>query len=979
MRREQLKWIAYSALAAAAVISLVVLFSGGSRGSAAAEDRPFDVSSLASYVSYKQGGYDEYLAKHADADRPLAEIRIDGGSFSRTEGMSATALSEFEGVSGKLAQTRDAGSITWEVDVEQPGLYQIGIKYYTVKGKDSDIERELEIDGASPFREAKSLIFNRVWKDADGGLERDGRGNDLTPKQEEAPMWREAWLKDATGYYEEPYLFYFTAGKHELTLASIKEPLVIAELKLTNPDTAPSYEELANRYKELGYRSAEGTLITVQGETAAYKSDSMLAPYNDRSSPAVEPYHTSKLRINAAGGWAWRMPGQWIEWEFEAPEDGLYQIAVKNRQNYLTGMSSLRTLYVDGEIPFREAKRIGFAYDSAWQTKVLGNGQDDPYLFYLTKGRHSVRLEVTLGEIAPIVRAAESSILELNAIYRKIISYTGVVPDAFRDYALEKRIPEMSDAFREQSERLKTIAAIIEGPDGGSNDRSALLNTLAYQLSDMADRPDTVPGRLDSFKNNVGALGAWLLMMTEQPLAIDYLLVSTPGAELPDPDATRWEKLRSETASFAASFYENYDDFGGEDGAGRSVSVWITSARDQAQIVKRLIDDSFTRQTGISVNLKLVSADILLPSTVSGEGPDIALQVGNEVPVNFATRNALQDLSVFPDFDEVRTRFEDSAMVPFAYNGGYYGLPEQLNFPVLFYRKDIIEDELKLKVPQTWEDVYALVPELQKRNLQFGLPQKGLNAQGNDLVTTDIITLPPSPTYAMLLYQHDGRFYTDGDMASGLDEEVAIEQFKKWTDLYVNYKLPIQVDFANRFRTGEMPIGIIDYTMYNKLVVFAPEIKGLWDFAPVPGTTLPDGTIRRDVGGGGSAVVMFEHTEDKDAAWQFLKWWTSEETQLAFGREMEVRLGASARYPTANVAALTKLPWPTADLAKLMEQMRWVRGVPEVPGGYLTGRHIDNAFRRVVVQGDDPRETMEYYVRYMNEEITAKRKEFNLP
>jgi len=454
MRRAQRKWITYSALAAAAAVLLVVLISDGSRGRAAAEDRPFDVSGLGSYVSFKQGGYDEYLTRHADADRPSADIRISGGSFSRTEGMTAKVLDEFEGVSGQLAQTGDEGSMTWEVDVGQPGLYQIGLKYYTVKGKDSDIERELTIDGEAPFREAKSLIFNRVWKDESSKLERDGRGNDLTPKQAEAPMWREAWLKDATGYYEEPYLFYFSAGKHELTLSSIKEPLVIAELKLTNPDIAPSYDELANRYKEQGYRNAEGVLITVQGEAAVYKSDSMLAPYNDRSSPAVEPYHASKLRINAAGGWAWRMPGQWIEWEFETPEDGLYQIAFKNRQNYLTGMSSLRTLYIDDEIPFREAKRIGFAFDSAWQTKVLGRGEDDPYLFYLKKGRHSVRLEVTLGEIAPVVCTAENSILELNSIYRKIISYTGVVPDAFRDYALEKRIPEMADVFREHSDRL---------------------------------------------------------------------------------------------------------------------------------------------------------------------------------------------------------------------------------------------------------------------------------------------------------------------------------------------------------------------------------------------------------------------------------------------------------------------------------------------------------------------------------------------
>jgi ABC-type glycerol-3-phosphate transport system substrate-binding protein len=964
-----------------AVVYLSVSMLGGSPDRAySAEDRPLDSSSLKKLAgSFKKGSYDEYLAKHQNADRPDAEVQIEAENFSKSSGMKVNVLDNYEGMQGKMVETGDTGSITWVFDVEHEGLYHIGIKYFTVKGKDSDIERELTIDGETPFNEAKSLSFNRIWKNEKSQFDRDERGNDLTPKQVEAPMWQETLIKDTLGYYEEPYFFYFSKGKHEMTFTSIKEPLVIDYLKLTKPENTPTYDELVNLYTLKGYKPAKDAIVKVQGEEALYKSTPTLMPYNDRSSPAVEPFHVSKLRNNAAGGWAWRMPGQWMEWEIDVPEDGLYQIAAKNRQNYLTGMSSLRTLYIDGEIQFKEAKRIGFAYDSNWQMKVLGKDTDNPYLFYFTKGKHYIRFEVTLGELAPILRSVEASILELNAMYRKVISFTGSVPDSFRDYALEKRIPEMTEMFRKQSERLYAIAHIVQGPDGGSNDRSALLNTLAYQLKDMADRPDTVPGRIDQFKSNVGALGSWLLMINEQPLAIDYLIVSSPGAQLPNPGATSWENLQSNVESFAASFYENYDDFSSGQNGAKTVTVWVTSGRDQGQILKRLIDDSFTQQTGIQVILKLVSADVLLPSTVSGEGPDIALQVGNEVPVNFATRNALQDLSVFPDFNQVSKQFNDSAMVPYEYNDKYYALPEQQTFPVLFYRKDIIEDELKLKVPQTWEDVYAIIPELQKHNLQFGLPQKGLNAFGNDLVTTDIITLPPSPTFAMLLFQNDGKFYKSDDRSSGLDEEKSIQEFKKWTDLYVNYKIPIQVDFANRFRTGEMPIGIIDYTMYNKLSVFAPEIKGLWEFAPVPGTTTADGTIRRDVGSGGSATVMFKHTKNKDAAWEFLKWWTSKETQLAFGREMEVRLGTSARYPTANIEALTQLPWPTKDLAKLLEQMQWVRGIPEVPGGYLTGRHIDNAFRKVVVQGEDPRETMEYYVRYINEEITSKRKEFNLP
>ncbi len=67
--------------------------------------------------------------------------------------------------------------------------------------------------------------------------------------------------------------------------------------------------------------------------------------------------------------------------------------------------------------------------------------------------------------------------------------------------------------------------------------------------------------------------------------------------------------------------------------------------------------------------------------------------------------------------------------------------------------------------------------------------------------------------------------------------------FKWYTDLFTVHGLEVQADFSNRFRTGEMPVGVTDYTTYCTLEIFAPEIKGLWSFSPLPGTLKEDGTI----------------------------------------------------------------------------------------------------------------------------------------
>lgn len=173
-------------------------------------------------------------------------------------------------------------------------------------------------------------------------------------------------------------------------------------------------------------------------------------------------------------------------------------------------------------------------------------------------------------------------------------------------------------------------------------------------------------------------------------------------------------------------------------------------------------------------------------------------------------------------------------------------------------------------------------------------------------------------------------------------------------------------------------MAITDYTFYNTLSVSAPEIRGLWGFTTVPGIEQNDGSIRRDVSSGGTSVIMMDQAKDKEAAWEFMKWWTSRETQVRFGREMEGLMGAAARYPTANIEALKELPWPTLDYQNLEQQWHWVKGIPEVPGGYYTGRNLDNAFREVINNGTHPRDALFDYVEEINREIDFKQKEINL-
>ncbi|WP_274652143.1 extracellular solute-binding protein [Paenibacillus humicola] len=912
-------------------------------------------------------GYDGYLNRYADAKRPDTVIRIEGEHFAETAGSGFEVADRYQGLNGKAVLTPETGAISWNVQIDRPGLYNIRIHYYPMEGKSSAIERQFALNGKAPFKGAELLTLDRLWGNRDNAVKRDNRGNDLRPRQVEKPQWQLESFKDSEGYHEDPYLFYFGQGMQRITLTASREPMAIDYIELYQDKAVKSYAEMKSDYQAQGLAATKDQMITVQAEDAVLKSSPTLYPLSDRSSPSVVPYNVSKLRVNTIGGLNWKLPGQWIEWEVDVKEDGLYQIALKRKQDQLRGVYATRSLTIDGQYPFQEMKRLRFDFDMDWQMDVLGG--NEPYLFHLTKGKHRIRMEVTLGDIAPLIRTIESSVLQLNEMYRKILIITSNTPDPYRDYQLEKRIPEMTKVFREQAKTIQSVADYLEQSTGERSDKVAVLYTMAQQLNEMADNPETVARRLDSFKVNVGGLGTWMLSVREQPLTLDYLVVYSPGQKLPKAKATFLDKAGHEFGSLIASYTEDYDSIGNTSDSKRSVDVWITTGRDQAQVLKSLIDDTFTPETNISVNLKLVPANILLPATLAGEGPDVAMQIGEDVPVNYAMRKAAADLSGFPDYKEVISRFRDSALVPYQYNGGLYALPEQQTFPMLFYRKDIL-DELGLKPPATWQDVYNMISVLQKHNMQFYLPLE--NPVNN-------ATLVPNATFAMLLYQNGGGFYRDQDKKSALDSETSMEQFKKWTQFYTNYQFPIQADFPNRFRTGEMPVGIADYTTYNMLTVTAPEIRGLWDFTVVPGTVEKDGTVNHEVASHTTAVMMLQNADDKESAWAFMKWWTDKETQIAYGREMESLQGEAARYPTANTEALEQLPWPVKDYRNLERQWQWVKGIPQVPGGYFTGRHLDNAFREVVNGNENPREALSDYILYMNDEIAIKRKEFNLP
>lgn len=897
----------------------------------------------------KENGYEAYLEKHKDTPRPDREVVIEGGDYSILDGDSFT-LSSFEGIEGNLIRTAEEGFVEWKFNIEEAGLYNIEITYYPVEGRRSYIERRLYINGEIPFNEARLISFTRMFADKTD-IRQDNQGHDIRPSQEERPGWIKFVLRDSERLFADPLCFYFDKGIQSIRLEGIKEPMVIASIRIFNQKELPSYDEVSAGYN-VSPDVDDSYIQIVQAEDTYLKSDATLFPVFDRSSSKTEPFEYDKIKLNTIGGSNWKTSGQWLSWTISVPEDGYYKLAFKARQNYSVGVPVTRALYIDGEQYFAEMNRVEFFYDTDWQMKTVGDGKE-PYLFYLTKGDHEIKLEIVMGSVSDIVRDTNQVVIDLYSLYTRIVMLTGTSPDYYRDYQLEKKIPDMLSILEENYEVLKEKIEELKLISKDNLNESSILEQLTFQIKDMIDEPDTIPRRLKNFRDNISNLSTWLLSVREKPLDLDYIVVASKDAKLPKATMNFFERIAFHIISFITSFFVDYDTLGNVYDTDKTITVWAMMNRDQANTLKALIDEEFTPRTGIGVNLSLINNEnIMLFSAASNTGPDVALNISRYIPMDYGIRNALVDLSKLEGFEEVRRLFVESAFVPYSYGDKVFGLPTTATFPMLFVRTDIMSN-LGLDIPQTWDELYKVIGILQENNLQYA----------------------PGGPYDTLILQSGSQYYNDDLTKVMLDSPEGIEAFKMWTNLYTQYGIDVYYDFFNRFRTGEMPIGLADYTFYNQLMVAAPQIKGLWKMFLVPGTVREDGTIDRSVAGNGTASIIFNSSDKVDEAWEFLKWWVSVDIQAKYGKEIEAVLGTAARYNTATIEAVKYLDWPQEDYEMLMEQWSYLDEIPYIPGSYFVSRHINNAFNEVVIKGTHPRETIEKYVIEINKEIEKKREE----
>lgn len=883
-----------------------------------------------------------------------SSIIVHGRDFSKHSDSDIT-IGNYAGKEDVLIWKNDrTGWVEYEIEVPETGLYEMALTYHSFNDSDSAYQSyrptilAVSVDGEYIYREARAISFPRWFKD-DLPFRKDQFGNDIRPKPVELEQWIKQPFIDAEGAYAAPLLWKFTKGKHTLRFQTFTS-IVIDQFELYQPREIPTYAEAAAASPSTIPSSDE--VIVIEAELMHAKNDVAIQVAVDQDA-MMTPDANNKLIFNAVGGTRWQKGNGSITWTFTVPESGRYQIGMRAYQGYQSNKKVYRKLYIDGQVPFQEMLAYPFPYSTGWQGLMLQDSSGEVYEFYLEAGEHTITLETTYAPYQPIVKKQVEVLFAIRDLSEDINMITGGVDDPNRTWNIKESFPELIDKVEAVLTEVNTMKEMLLEVNGEVDMNSQALSTAVKDLQDLLKYPNDLPYKRNELSMISSRIGSISDHLTAGPLMLDKLYIAPAGVDMPRMQANWHEKLGRNVSAFVHSFSNegrlSYDD-------ENVLNVWVNYGRDYVNLIQDMADQYFTPETGIQVKVDLLpDENLLVLANAAGRAPDVALGITEGRPIELAIRNAVEDLTAYPNFEQLLEQYSPGSTLPYYYNGGYYALPETQRFQVLFYRKDILQ-KLGLSIPDTWEDVIEMLPTLQQNGYNFHIP---------------------FDDYMTFMYQHGAEFYTEDGMQTALDSPEAFSGFKMLTDFFTIYGIERQVpSFYQHFRDGDMPIGIADFNFYLQMRVAAPELEGWWGMAPLPGVKQTNGEIVRWTGGNQTAAMMFTKTKHKQEAWDFIQWWLSAETQQRFGNDLEGFYGVAFRWNTANLQAFTQLPWNQEELNVMLEQWRWYKDIANIPGSYFIPRELLNAWNRTVLSGQNYRDSLEEAVLGIDREIWRKANEF---
>lgn len=953
-----------------AAVVMAVAITIGISGSAArgvevraAEDKKKSASSVGNTVASERlvTNYTTVSGKYTAKDYNGSDVSFGISEILDAESAKFLTSDSYD-YGSDVAAVKHGDTLTLTLKVPATALYNIGFDYLSYDDSILPIEFSMMIDGSFPFYEARNLSFETTWV-SESEKSYDRYGNEIVTLPEKAKQWESKKLSDASYRYSLPLCVELKKGEHTITINVSEGTFLLGNITLSKPEKIPEYEKS---------EKAEGSeLITIEGENFAARNDSSIHAIGEYDA-AVSPSYVRKTILNTVDEASFSDAGQRITYEFKTDKAGYYYIAMNYRQSEKNGFPVFFDIRIDGEIPNTAFKDYSLAYSTKYKTGTLTDSNGDKLSVYLEEGTHTISFTISADPIRYALEAVDEIMSGISDLSLEVTKVAGTNKDKYRDLKLSRYIPDIEERLNGWVDRLYEIAdgakQYVEAKSAKKVAAFSYLILAADQLASLAEKPNELVYRVDELSTSTNSINTQIAnfvdIINKNNTSIDRIFIYQEDAKIKAKPGF-FKRIGLSVSRFFYSFFGQSYSANNTDES--HIQVWVNRPRQYVEIMQKMIDDEFTPETGIEVDLAIMTdANKLILSNASGDTPDIATGINYSIPFELGIRGALADLTKFSNYREVFGRYSDGMLVPSVIGDSLISLPETMNFYVLFYRTDIL-GKLGLEVPDTVDGLTAMLTDLQMRGLNAYYP------------TAVMLSMRNFHGVTPLIFQNGGKLYGDTAKDLLIDSESSVKGFTQLTDLFTIYNLPVDVpNFYQHFRNGDLPIGIADFNSYNLILNAAPEIENSWGISVVPGIyDEATGKINRFMSGGAESTVMFTSNEEREQqAWQFMEWWSRTEVQAEFGQMLQIMYGDEYIWPTANLEAFSKLPYPTSDKEIIMTQAEDILEAPRLLGSYMLERELSNAFNDVVVNGDTVRSRIDEAVKIVNRETDRKLEEF---
>jgi len=366
------------------------------------------------------------------------------------------------------------------------------------------------------------------------------------------------------------------------------------------------------------------------------------------------------------------------------------------------------------------------------------------------------------------------------------------------------------------------------------------------------------------------------------------------------------------------------------------IVMWLIGSEGQALTIKDISED-FYKKTNIKVKCDAMSwgdaHSKYLTSIAGGVAPDIGT-MGLTWGTEFGSLQAMVDLQeAYPDdVNAIRESVFTGLWDSIGYKGKIYGVPFDMTLYVMYYRSDMI-----LNPPDTWAALAALLEGLNKSG-------KGMIFDWGSLGWVG---------YSPFLWQAAGDYYNSDYTESKVNSSEAVAGMNFFANLYKKYNVPkTKIPLEQGMRTGDFPIAISGNWKIEGLRLSAPEIAGKWSIAALPAG--PSG--KRTAFIGGRIIGIFSQSKNKQAAWEFIKYLTSPESQK---RLYEAALTKYDTYLPPSKKAWNLLEMDPKFKDVLIAQADDAKGPPPVANWDTNAKYVDEAIQKIVLQGADTQKELD--------------------